>query len=89
MFFSQLCGKYVQDYLAQQLEGVKVPVHVATQPALDWLGKNFRYEEMQADELVRRAAAGEPGLYLRAVSRTQPRTRPTQLQVMGHRGRGR
>jgi len=71
---------WTPDYLAEQLEGVKVPVHVATQPALDWLGKNFRYEEMQADELVRRAAAGEPGLYLRAVSRTQPRTRPTQLQ---------
>jgi len=57
------------DYLADKLSDHVSSVHVATQPNMDFLTKNFTYQNMRMDSMIRTAAnSTDQFLYLRSVS---------------------
>ena len=70
------------DYLVEKLTGVVRPVHVTTNPDMNFACKNFKYSSLDLGEVVRDAAGGEGEemFYLRAVSEENPRTKPVRLE---------
>jgi len=73
---------WTTDYLADRLSGVNRPVHVTTEPDMNFTEKNFRYSTMDLGEVVRNTSGGEreERFYLRAVSEENPRTKPVRLE---------
>jgi len=74
---------WTKDYLADRLAGVTRPVHVTTDPNMNFAQKNFKYSTMDLGELVRCTAAekeAEECFYLRAVSEENPRSKPVRLE---------
>jgi len=74
---------WTKDYLADRLAGVTRPVHVTTDPNMNFAQKNFKYSTMDLGEVVRRTAVeqeGEECFYLRAVSEENPRSKPVRLE---------
>lgn len=62
--------KWTVEYLCERLGDAPVKVHVAPQPCLDFVSKNFAYRTMPMDELIRRASGDVPGsefYYLRSL----------------------
>jgi len=73
---------WTMDYLAERLAGVYRPVHVTTDPDMNFANKNFKYSSLDLGEVVKLAASGEGEemFYLRAVSEENPRTKPVKLE---------
>ena len=66
-----------------KLSGVTRPVHVTSDPDMNFTEKTFKYSSMALGEVVKSCAAMEEGkerLYLRAVSEENPRTKPVRLE---------
>jgi len=71
------------DYLVDKLSGVTRPVHVTSDPDMNFAEKNFKYSTMDLGEVVKNCADMEEGkerFYLRAVSEDNPRTKPVRLE---------
>jgi len=76
-------SNWTTDYLVDKLAGVTRPVHVTSDPDMNFTEKNFKYSSMDLGEVVKSCAALEEGkerFYLRAVSEENPRTKPVRLE---------
>ncbi|XP_066991715.2 tRNA wybutosine-synthesizing protein 5 [Anabrus simplex] len=61
-------AKWTVDYLCEKVGGVDVKVHVAENPKMDFLNKNFVYKTLPFSELVKRASSDRHDSYFRSSS---------------------
>ena len=77
------CLSWTPDYLVEKLSGTSRPVHVTSDPKMNFIKKNFSYSTMDIGEVIKLATEvdDDTKYYLRAVSDDNPRVTPACLET--------